>query len=43
MGSTLSIVDNVFAAFAVENASKSGDHLSLDAWGSAGYSTSLDT
>ncbi|GAW09633.1 60 kda lysophospholipase-like [Lentinula edodes] len=37
MGSTLSVVDNIFAALAVANASKIGDQRLLDLWISAGY------
>ncbi|KAJ4475866.1 asparaginase-domain-containing protein [Lentinula lateritia] len=37
MGSTLSVVDNIFAALAVANASKTGDQRLLDVWISAGY------
>ncbi|KIK59542.1 hypothetical protein GYMLUDRAFT_44502 [Collybiopsis luxurians FD-317 M1] len=41
MGSRLSVVDNIFAALAVANASKAGDQLSLDVWRLAGYITAL--
>ncbi|KAJ3836465.1 L-asparaginase [Lentinula raphanica] len=41
MGSTLCIVDKVFAELAVANASKAGDRFSLNIWQLAGYASTV--